>query len=70
MVQAAATQRANEMADHGSLRYQGEEKGAHYRPTGTYFPTVYTQEQRAQQGWRGEYSDQLGTALSASKASN
>ncbi|HEM6578097.1 G5 domain-containing protein [Streptococcus suis] len=70
VVQAAATQRANEMADHGSLRYQGEEKGAHYRPNGTYFPTVYTQEQRAQQGWRGENSDQLGTALSASKASN
>ncbi len=68
--QNAATTRANEMADHGSLRYQGTADGAHKRPDGSKWTTVYTAEQTARQGWRGENALQLGTALSASKASD
>lgn len=69
-VQSAATSRANEMADHGSLRYQGTPDGAHKRPDGSNWTTIYTAEQTARQGWRGENALQLGTALSASKASD
>ncbi|MFM0842285.1 G5 domain-containing protein [Streptococcus suis] len=68
--QNAATARANEMADHGSLRYQGTPDGAHKRPDGSKWTTIYTAEQSARQGWRGENALQLGTALSASKASD
>ncbi|HEM2793031.1 TPA: G5 domain-containing protein [Streptococcus suis] len=68
--QNAATARANEMADHGSLRYQGTPDGAHKRPDGSKWTTIYTAEQTARQGWRGENAIQLGTALSASKASD
>ncbi|MBY5025009.1 G5 domain-containing protein [Streptococcus suis] len=68
--QNAATARANEMADHGSLRYQGTEDGKHKRPDGSHWTTIYTAEQTARQGWRGENALQLGTALSASKASD
>ena len=67
-VQNAATARANEMADHGSLRYQGTADGAHKRPDGSNWTTIYTAEQTARQGWRGENSLQLGSALSAYSA--
>lgn len=33
--------RANEMADHGSLRYQGKKEGKHKRPDGSRFSTAY-----------------------------
>ncbi|HFR3894711.1 TPA: G5 domain-containing protein [Streptococcus suis] len=66
--QNAATARANEMADHGSLRYQGKADGAHKRPDGSKWMTIYTAEQTARQGWRGENALQLGTALSAYSA--
>ncbi|HFU3788125.1 TPA: G5 domain-containing protein [Streptococcus suis] len=68
--QNAATARANEMADHGSLRYQGTADGAHKRPDGSKWTTIYTAEQSARQGWRGENALQLGAALGASKASD
>lgn len=68
--QNAATTRANEMADHGSLRYQGTADGSHQRPDGSKWTTVYTAEQTARQGWRGENALQLGTVLSAGKASD
>lgn len=67
-VQSAATARANEMADHGSLRYQGTPDGAHKRPDGSNWTTIYTAEQTSQQGWRGENALQLGSALSAYSA--
>ncbi|HEP1570748.1 TPA: G5 domain-containing protein [Streptococcus suis] len=66
--QNAATARANEMADHGSLRYQGTIAGAHMRPEGSKWTTIYTAEQVARQGWRGENALQLGSALSAYSA--
>lgn len=66
--QKAATVRANEMADHGSLRYQGTADGAHKRPDGSKWTTIYTAEQTARQGWRGENGLQLGSALSAYSA--
>ncbi len=66
--QNAATARANEMADHGSLRYQGTIAGAHMRPDGSKWTTIYTAEQVARQGWRGENALQLGSALSAYSA--
>lgn len=66
--QKAATTRANEMADHGSLRYQGTADGAHKRPDGSKWTTIYTAEQTARQGWRGENGLQLGSALSAYSA--
>ena len=66
--QNAATARANEMADHGSLRYQGTADGAHKRPDGSKWTTIYTAEQTARQGWRGENALQLGSALSAYSA--
>ena len=66
--QNAATARANEMADHGSLRYQGTPDGAHKRPDGSNWTTIYTAEQTARQGWRGENALQLGSSLSASNA--
>ncbi|HFI0959122.1 TPA: G5 domain-containing protein [Streptococcus suis] len=68
--QNAATARANEMADHGSLRYQGTPDGAHKRPDGSKWTTIYTAEQSARQGWRGENALQLGTALTARMAAN
>jgi uncharacterized protein YabE (DUF348 family) len=64
-VQSAATARANELADHGSLRYQGTPNGAHKRPDGSNWTTIYTAEQTSRQGWRGENALQLGSALSA-----
>ena len=36
--------RANEMADHGSLRYQGKEEGKHKRPDGSRWSTAYDPE--------------------------
>lgn len=33
--------RANEMADHGSLRYQGKKEGKHKRPDGSRWSTAY-----------------------------
>ena len=36
--------RANEMADHGSLRYQGKEEGKHKRPDGSRWSTAYAPE--------------------------
>ena len=36
-----ANVRANEMADHGSLRYQGKKEGKHKRPDGSRFSTAY-----------------------------
>ncbi|HHT7719953.1 TPA: G5 domain-containing protein [Streptococcus suis] len=66
--QNAATARANEMADHGSLSYQGTADGAHKRPDGSKWTTIYTAEQTARQGWRGENALQLGSALSAYSA--
>ncbi|HFR3653355.1 TPA: G5 domain-containing protein [Streptococcus suis] len=66
--QKAATARANEMADHGSLRYQGTADGAHKRPDGSKWTTIYTAEQTARQGWRGENALQMGAALSAYSA--
>ncbi|MFM0779298.1 G5 domain-containing protein [Streptococcus suis] len=66
--QNAATARANEMADHGSLRYQGTADGAHKRPDGSKWTTIYTAEQTARQGWRGENALQMGAALSAYSA--
>ena len=36
-----ATLRANEMADHGSLRYQGKKEGKHKRPDGSHWSTAY-----------------------------
>ncbi|MGQ7380206.1 G5 domain-containing protein [Streptococcus suis] len=60
VVQSAATTRANEMADHGSYRYQGTEDGAHKRPDGSKWITIYTAEQTAQQGWRGENALEWG----------
>ncbi|HEM4137922.1 TPA: G5 domain-containing protein [Streptococcus suis] len=68
--QNAATARANEMADHGSLRYQGVLAGAHKRPDGSHWTTIYTAEQTARQGWRGENALQFGTALTARMAAN
>ncbi|NQK50200.1 LPXTG cell wall anchor domain-containing protein [Streptococcus suis] len=68
--QNAATARANEMADHGSLRYQGTADGAHKRPDGSHWTTIYTAEQTARQGWRGENALQFGTALTARMAAN
>lgn len=68
--QNAATARANEMADHGSLRYQGVPAGAHKRPDGSHWTTIYTAEQTARQGWRGENALQMGAALSAYSAIN
>ncbi|NQN10734.1 LPXTG cell wall anchor domain-containing protein [Streptococcus suis] len=68
--QNAATARANEMADHGSLRYQGTADGAHKRPDGSKWTTIYTAEQTARQGWRGENALQFGTALTARMAAN
>lgn len=68
--QNAATARANEMADHGSLRYQGVPAGAHKRPDGSHWTTIYTAEQTARQGWRGENALQFGTALTARMAAN
>lgn len=68
--QNAATARANEMADHGSLSYQGTADGAHKRPDGSKWTTIYTAEQTARQGWRGENALQLGSALSAYNAIN
>ncbi|WP_029175747.1 G5 domain-containing protein [Streptococcus suis] len=68
--QNAATARANEMADHGSLSYQGVPAGAHKRPDGSHWTTIYTAEQTARQGWRGENALQLGTALTARMAAN
>lgn len=66
--QNAANARANEMADHGSLRYQGTADGAHKRPDGSKWTTIYTAEQTARQGWRGENALQMGAALSAYSA--
>ena len=37
----AANIRANEMADHGSLRYQGKKEGKHKRPDGSRWSTAY-----------------------------
>ncbi|HEM5079171.1 TPA: G5 domain-containing protein [Streptococcus suis] len=68
--QNAATARANEMADHGSLRYQGTVAGAHMRPDGSKWTTIYTAEQTARQGWRGENALQMGSSLSAYSAIN
>ncbi|HFI0803380.1 TPA: G5 domain-containing protein [Streptococcus suis] len=68
--QNAATARANEMADHGSLRYQGTADGAHKRPDGSHWTTIYTAEQTARQGWRGENALQMGSSLSAYSAIN
>ncbi|HFI0150589.1 TPA: G5 domain-containing protein, partial [Streptococcus suis] len=70
VAQAAATQRANEMADHGSLRYQGTPDGAHKRPDGSHWTSIYTAEQSARQAWRGENALQMGTGLRARSASN
>ena len=39
-----ANVRANEMADHGSLRYQGKEEGKHKRPDGSRWSTAYDPE--------------------------
>ena len=39
-----ANVRANEMADHGSLRYQGKKEGKHKRPDGSRWSTVYDPE--------------------------
>ena len=39
-----ATLRANEMADHGSLRYQGKKEGKHKRPDGSRWSTAYDPE--------------------------
>ncbi len=36
-----ANVRANEMADHGSLRYQGKKEGKHKRPDGSRWSTAY-----------------------------
>ena len=36
-----ANTRANEMADHGSLRYQGKKEGKHKRPDGSRWSTAY-----------------------------
>ena len=36
-----ANLRANEMADHGSLRYQGKKEGKHKRPDGSRWSTAY-----------------------------
>lgn len=36
--------RANEMADHGSLRYQGKKEGKHKRPDGSSWSTAYDPE--------------------------
>ena len=36
--------RVNEMADHGSLRYQGKEEGKHKRPDGSRWSTAYDPE--------------------------
>lgn len=36
-----ANVRANEMADHGSLRYQGKKEGKHKRPDGSSWSTAY-----------------------------
>ena len=36
--------RANEMADHGSLRYQGKKEGKHKRPDGSRWSTAYDPE--------------------------
>ncbi|MGO0040349.1 G5 domain-containing protein [Streptococcus suis] len=68
--QNAATARANEMADHGSLRYQGTADGAHKRPDGSKWTTIYTAEQTARQGWRGENALQMSSSLSAYSAIN
>ncbi|HEP1815636.1 TPA: G5 domain-containing protein [Streptococcus suis] len=68
--QNAATARANEMADHGSLSYQGTADGAHKRPDGSKWTTIYTAEQTARQGWRGENALQMGSSLSAYSAIN
>ena len=39
-----ANVRANEMADHGSLRYQGKKEGKHKRPDGSRWSTAYDSE--------------------------
>lgn len=69
VAQSAATARANEMADHGSIRYQGTEEGKHKRPDGSKWTTIYTAEQSARQGWRGENALQW-RVLSAERVSN
>ena len=69
-VQAAATTRANEMADYGSLRYQNTQAGAHKRPDGSNWSSVYTAEQLAKMGWRGENALQIGESLGVKQAAN
>ncbi|MEW4355224.1 G5 domain-containing protein [Streptococcus pneumoniae] len=70
LAQKAATTRANEMADHGSLRYQGLESGVHKRPDGSGWSTIYTDAERSSMTWRAENAVQLGASLSARSAAN
>ncbi|HEM6339869.1 TPA: G5 domain-containing protein [Streptococcus suis] len=45
VILAGSQQRATEMAEYGSLRYKGTPEGAHKRPDGTNWQTVFTQDE-------------------------
>lgn len=45
IILSGSQQRAKEMAEYGSLRYEGTPEGAHKRPDGTNWQTVFTQDE-------------------------
>ena len=69
-VQQAATTRANEMADYGSLRHNGVVEGAHKRPDGSDWTTIYTPEQTEKMRRRAENALQFGASLEAEDLAN
>lgn len=69
-LQDAVDTRANEMALHGSLRYQDKVEGAHKRPDGSDWRTAASAEHAAKVIWQGENSLQLGRAITTFSAAN
>lgn len=69
-LQATVDIRSNEMALHGSLRYQDKVEGAHKRPDGSAWTTAASAEHAAKVIWQGENSLQLGRAIDGFRASN
>ncbi|MGQ7336606.1 G5 domain-containing protein [Streptococcus suis] len=45
VILAGSQQRATEMAEYGSLRYKGTPDGAHKRPDGTNWQSIFTQDE-------------------------
>ena len=45
VILAGSQQRATEMAEYGSLRYKGTPEGAHKRPDGTNWQSIFTQDE-------------------------